>query len=624
MSEKIGLLYRVSSKPQETDGGSLDVQKEMGRRISKKLGIPYMEFNEGVQSSYNTEVNLRPKLVELLNEIQKQNGIRKVWVFNTDRLGRTSQSWYSILKIFLDYGVQIYIGEDFKKPYDLTNSTDKLIIGVLSLISQYDNELRRMRSTIGKRNSLKSGNTYLGSTIPFGYSVKNKKLIVNDKESKYVKDIFRMYDGGKSTMEIKIHLDSQLDIEPRKSKYGWNIGTIQKMMRNTLYIGVQNWVWKETLPNGDTTIIESLKINPPRIVKKELWERVNKRMDLHLRDFRNNKSKNNSSLLKGILKCTKCGLFLNHRYRETNHYYGRCNEYSWKYNNQKYNTSNCGIGKSLRIEETDKKVLDTVIGVIKDSKKIREEFKIKNLSPKWENEKTIKKTIKKLKKRIGDKLRERNGYEENIVQVQFDIRTNKITLSVGDKLELKFKEKLIILDNEIQILQDNLNLVSNSKGWINWIDKMSKELNRIKTSTHETKKEFITKNIQEIGVEFDENSNSHRLNIRFRYPIVGDIFKYELNVKKDDIGFKKYNIKEGSTNKVIDIPLINYRKKQNHKTREKLNKEIIKLKEQEGLSLQKICDRLNSMKLYTPTSKRWDKPKLSSYYRFLKESIPKK
>ena len=107
---KIGLLYRVSSKPQETDGGGLDIQKKMGIEVSKKLELNYLEFNEGVQSSFNVEVNERPVLVELLNEIQKPNGIRKVWVFNTDRLGRYSNSWYSILKVFIDYKVEIYIG----------------------------------------------------------------------------------------------------------------------------------------------------------------------------------------------------------------------------------------------------------------------------------------------------------------------------------------------------------------------------------------------------------------------------------------------------------------------------------------------------------------------------------
>lgn len=57
---------------------------------------------------------------------------------------------------------------------------------------------------------------------------------------------------------------------------------------------------------------------------------------------------------------------------------------------------------------------------------------------------------------------------------------------------------------------------------------------------------------------------------------------------------------------------------------EKLNQEIIRLKENEGLSLQKICDELNSMKLYTPTKKKWDKPNLSSYYKTIKENTSKK
>jgi DNA invertase Pin-like site-specific DNA recombinase len=151
--EKIGLLYRVSSKPQETDGGGLEVQKRMGEKMSEKLGLLGVEFNEGVQSSFKVEINQRPKLVELLDEIQKPNGIRKVWVFNTDRLGRYSNSWYSILKVFMDYGVEIYIGEDLN-PYDLSSSVDKLTISILSSISQYDNELRRMRSILGKRNKI--------------------------------------------------------------------------------------------------------------------------------------------------------------------------------------------------------------------------------------------------------------------------------------------------------------------------------------------------------------------------------------------------------------------------------------------------------------------------------------
>lgn len=624
MNEKIGLLYRVSSKPQETDGGSLDIQREMGKRISEKLNLPYMEFDEGVQSSYNVEVNLRPKLVELLNEIQKKDGIRKVWVFNTDRLGRYSQSWYSILKVFLDYGVQIYLGEDYNKPYDLSNSTDKLTIGILSIISQYDNELRRMRSIIGKRNSLKSGNTYIGSTVTFGYSVKGKNLIVNEKEKKYVNDIFKMYDDGKSTINIKIHLDKQLDIKPRKTKYGWNVGTIQKMLRNKIYIGEQKWTWKEKLPNGEEQVVETITIKTPPIVDKELWERVNQRIDLHLKDRSDNKKKDHPSLLDGKLKCNKCGLFLSQRYRETNHYFGRCKEYSWKYNKVKFDTKTCGVSKSLRIEETDEKVLDTIIEVIRNSNKIREEYKIKNLTPKWEDEVELKKRVGTIGKYLREKIKEKEKLEDEIIEIEFEIRTNKLTPIKGGKLKNRFQETIEILEEDIKKLQDELKLVSNSKGWVNWINKMMKEIDKIKNSSVKTKREFINSNIQEIGVDYDKKSSSHVLDIKFKYPIVGDKFEYDLNDKKDSKGFKEYNITEGSTHKTIEIPLVNYRKKQNEKTREKLNSEIIRLKEDQGLSLQNICDELNNKKLYTPTKKKWDKPKLSSYYKTLKGNTVKK
>ena len=49
---------------------------------------------------------------------------------------------------------KIYVGVS-PKPYDLDNPLDNLNMNILSLISQYDNQIRRMRSVMGKRNSLK-------------------------------------------------------------------------------------------------------------------------------------------------------------------------------------------------------------------------------------------------------------------------------------------------------------------------------------------------------------------------------------------------------------------------------------------------------------------------------------
>ena len=72
MKNTLGILTRVSSKPQETDGTSLEVQKQLGEKCSKKLGLEPMIFNEGSQSSYNVEINQRPILVELLEKSKRK------------------------------------------------------------------------------------------------------------------------------------------------------------------------------------------------------------------------------------------------------------------------------------------------------------------------------------------------------------------------------------------------------------------------------------------------------------------------------------------------------------------------------------------------------------------------
>ena len=276
-NEKIGLLLRVSTQVQEKDGTSLEVQEKTGRKLSEKLGLEPIVFNEGSQSSFKVEIEERIKLVELLDEIEN-NKISNIWVFNTDRLGRNSQSWLSIYKILLYKGVKVYVGNS-DKPYDLDNPLDEFIMGILSQISQYDNKLRRMRSVLGKRNSLKSGNTFVGGTKPFGYDVDGKKLVLNKEESECVKEIYQMYKNGKSTMEIKTYLDIKTPFKPKRSKNGWNIGTIQKMLGSTLYRGEQKWEWKERV-RGEEKIVDTIILKTPKIIPIKLWDEVQKILEI--------------------------------------------------------------------------------------------------------------------------------------------------------------------------------------------------------------------------------------------------------------------------------------------------------------------------------------------------------
>jgi DNA invertase Pin-like site-specific DNA recombinase len=617
-NEKIGLLFRVSSKPQETDGGGLEVQKRLGEIVSKKLGLEGIEFNEGVQSSFKVEINQRPKLVELLDEIQKPNGIRKVWVFNTDRLGRYSNSWYSILKVFMDYGVEIYIGEDLN-PYDLSSSVDKLTISILSSISQYDNELRRMRSTLGKRNSLKNGNTWLGGTIPFGYSVNGKKLVVNRIESQHIKKIFEMYLKGKSTMELKLYLDQQPDINPRRSKVGWNVGTVLSMLRKELYKGVQIWEWKEKLPNGEIEVVESFELKVPKIIDDELWNLVQNKIDNEYPLQFDGKSK--KSLLKGLLVCPKCKLRLGHRFKTNNHYHGKCSEVNWRKVGEKIDLKTCPIKKSPRMEELDKKVVDVIINVIKDSKKIREDYKQKNLQPKFEKEEKLRIQRETLERKIRTKKSELNKIEEQEIEIEFDVRIGKLTEKQGNLLTQKFKDHLNTLRKEIEDLINKLDVLSNSKGWIDWLERMNKEIEKIKDYPLEKKREFLFDVIKDIQIKYNPTNQSHLIDINFLLPLVGDEIIY--NVERDERGFKTYTVKDG--NKIyqteLDSNVPNTSKNQSYK--DNLIEKVMFLREEQNQSFEKISEILNSEGLKPMNGGNWYKSRVSSFYNYNKNLHPK-
>ena len=51
MSEYLDCYIRVSTDEQRTEGNSLSVQEDMGRKLSKRLGLKFRLRNEGSRSS---------------------------------------------------------------------------------------------------------------------------------------------------------------------------------------------------------------------------------------------------------------------------------------------------------------------------------------------------------------------------------------------------------------------------------------------------------------------------------------------------------------------------------------------------------------------------------------------
>jgi len=370
---------RVSSDIQ-LSGTSLEQQKIMGKELSEKLGFSYVGYDEGSKSSNHEEISKRPKLFELYNLISKKK-IKHLFVSDISRLSRTNTVSMMFNILMYKNKVKLYT---MKGEYDFLNSEDKLMFGILSLFSQYDNDIRKTRSIMGKLHRLKQ-NRFIGGTISFGYDVdENKKIIVNKDESKYVKKIFQMYDNFNSTKEIQQYL-SVNGVKTKKGLSIFSTESIMNILKNEIYIG------RREHSVGGVTVHTSNK----SIVNTDVYLRCKKRVQ-HILSRRNQNNKTtNFYLLRHLLYCKKCKnimcgrtILRNGKVSE-NFYYCSQSQYRWKQTTKSMLETKCDLKKSVNIKQTDSLVWDVLCDVFENSVVLKQKMKIDVLGQKETNSKSI-------------------------------------------------------------------------------------------------------------------------------------------------------------------------------------------------------------------------------------------
>jgi len=92
MENDLHIYIRVSTKEQKENNTSLETQRTIGEKLSKSLGIKFKVWDEGSQSSFKDDLDNRPILLELLTNVDKGK-VKKLYVWNTDRLSRSQKVW---------------------------------------------------------------------------------------------------------------------------------------------------------------------------------------------------------------------------------------------------------------------------------------------------------------------------------------------------------------------------------------------------------------------------------------------------------------------------------------------------------------------------------------------------
>jgi DNA invertase Pin-like site-specific DNA recombinase len=174
----------------EQEFNSLDAQREacaafiQSQKHEGWIVLP-TTYDDGGYSGGSME---RPALQRLLADIEAGR-IDVVVVYKVDRLTRALSDFAKLVEIFDRCGVSFV---SITQQFNTTTSMGRLTLNILLSFAQFERELigERVRDKIAA--SKKKG-MWMGGTVPLGYDVKDRKLVVHKTEARTVVDIYRRY-----------------------------------------------------------------------------------------------------------------------------------------------------------------------------------------------------------------------------------------------------------------------------------------------------------------------------------------------------------------------------------------------------------------------------------------------
>jgi site-specific DNA recombinase len=262
-------IYTRKSSEQglEQDFNSLDAQREAAEAYIKSQAhegwrLVKTHYDDGGLSGGTLE---RRALQSLLEDIRTRK-VDVVVVYKVDRLTRSLADFAKLVELFEAHGVSFVA---VTQQFNTTTSMGRLTLNVLLSFAQFERELASERIRDKFAASRRKG-MWMGGTVPLGYDVKDRKLVISPDEADRVRLIFRRYLAVGCVSEL---LD---DLEQRGIRSKQRILTLGQVLggcsfrRGALYHILQNHVYRgEVVHQGISYPGEQ-----ERIVDEELWSAV--------------------------------------------------------------------------------------------------------------------------------------------------------------------------------------------------------------------------------------------------------------------------------------------------------------------------------------------------------------
>jgi len=232
----------------EQEFNSLDAQREAcAAFVSSQAGLGWKlaldRYDDGGVSGGTME---RPALQRLLRDIADRK-IDVVVVYKIDRLTRSLTDFAKIVDVF-DAATVSFVS--VTQQFNTTTSMGRLTLNVLLSFAQFEREVtaERIRDKIA---ASKAKGMWMGGTVPFGYRIENRKMVVDEPAAGEIRVLFDRYLVLGSVPALAAELNLQADdhgtVRPllhaftgqgrRRPAKRVGIGKLYYMLSNPIYIG---------------------------------------------------------------------------------------------------------------------------------------------------------------------------------------------------------------------------------------------------------------------------------------------------------------------------------------------------------------------------------------------------
>ena len=317
--EKIRVyLYTRVSTTMQIDGYSLDAQK-----TKMKAFCDYNEYE--IAGEYEDagksgkSIEGRIAFNQMMDDIKSgKDEVSYVLVFKLSRFGRNAADVLATLQVMQDFGVNLICVED---GIDSSKDAGKLMISVLSAVAEIERENIRVQTMEGRMQKAREGK-WNGGFAPYGYSLIDGKLEVNEEEAVAIRTIFDQYvNTDLEANGIAKYLENH-GIHKIARQNGTNplfdAALIRRIIQNPVYSGKISYGRRRTekvhgtrneyrqVRKDDYLLVDGLH---EALVSEEVWEQAQVKVAAQAKKYEKvNRDKGEKiHLLSGILKCPVCG-----------------------------------------------------------------------------------------------------------------------------------------------------------------------------------------------------------------------------------------------------------------------------------------------------------------------------